>query len=59
VFRGEATSKEHQLLLACALKRDAAEATIILTRHVNECVAYAIATTPNRLTTPASNPKGA
>ena len=59
VFRGEATSKEHHLLLACALKRDAAEATTILTRHVNECVAYATATIPNRLTALASNPKRA
>jgi DNA-binding GntR family transcriptional regulator len=59
VFRGEATSQEHQLLLACALNRDAAEATTILTRHVNECVAYAIATTTNRLTALASNPERA
>jgi DNA-binding GntR family transcriptional regulator len=59
VFRGEETSSEHHALLACALKRDVAEATSILTRHVNECVAYAIATAPNRLTALASNPKRA
>jgi DNA-binding GntR family transcriptional regulator len=48
VYRGEATSREHQQLMECALKRDIKEAASILTRHVNECVAYATETTPAR-----------
>jgi len=48
VYRGEATSREHQQLMNCALKRNTAEATLILSRHVNECVAYATETTPAR-----------
>ena len=43
VFRGEVAAGEHQSLLACALKRDAASATSILTKHVNDCVAHAAA----------------
>lgn len=42
VFRGEIAAEEHRMLLDCALRRDAEEACRILTRHVNECVAYTL-----------------
>ncbi len=42
VFRGEIAAEEHRILLDCALRRDAEEACRILTRHVNECVAYTL-----------------
>jgi len=44
VFRGEVAAKEHEQLLDCALKRDAARAKQILVAHINECVAFAART---------------
>jgi len=41
-FRGEIVSRQHQQLLDCALKRDAARARTILTAHINECVEHAL-----------------
>jgi DNA-binding GntR family transcriptional regulator len=43
-FRGEITADEHRLLLKCALKRDITTAQGLLTRHINDCVEYAITT---------------
>jgi len=43
-YRGEIAEQEHALLLACALKRDAARACEVLTRHVAGGVEHALAT---------------
>jgi DNA-binding GntR family transcriptional regulator len=43
-FRGEVAANEHDMLLDCALKRDAATARAVLARHINGCVDYALAT---------------
>jgi GntR family carbon starvation induced transcriptional regulator len=43
-YRGAEPAQQHKALLACALKRDAGTAKAILTRHVNNCVEHALAT---------------
>ncbi|MCB8821112.1 GntR family transcriptional regulator [Microvirga rosea] len=43
VFRGDIAAEEHRQLLDCALSRDSDRACAVLTRHVNECVAYTLA----------------
>jgi DNA-binding GntR family transcriptional regulator len=43
-YRGEIAAREHALLLECALKRDAALAREVLTRHVEGGVEHALAT---------------
>jgi len=43
IFRGAVAADEHRLLLACALKRDAAEAQSVLERHIQGCVDFALA----------------
>jgi GntR family transcriptional regulator, carbon starvation induced regulator len=43
-FRGEVVPRQHQQLLECALRRDAARAKTVLTAHITECVDHAIAT---------------
>jgi len=43
-YRGEIAEQEHALLLECALKRDAARACEVLTRHVAGGVEHALAT---------------
>ena len=47
-YRGAEPALQHQALLDCALKRDAATARTILTAHVNNCVEHALATTSLR-----------
>ncbi len=42
IFRGTAAAREHGALLDCALKRDAARATEILTSHIESCVDHAL-----------------
>ncbi len=42
VFRGTAAADEHQELLDCALARDAARASAVLSRHVDACVRHAL-----------------
>jgi DNA-binding GntR family transcriptional regulator len=42
-YRGEEPALQHQALLDCALKRDAAQARAVLTMHVNNCVEHALA----------------
>jgi DNA-binding GntR family transcriptional regulator len=42
VFRGEIAAEEHRTLLECALTRNADKACMVLTRHVNGCVAYTL-----------------
>jgi DNA-binding GntR family transcriptional regulator len=49
VFRGEAAAREHKQLLDCALKRDAATARAVLTRHIQDCVTYTLDRAPPRL----------
>jgi GntR family transcriptional regulator, carbon starvation induced regulator len=44
-YRGDEPARQHQSLLDCALARDAVNATAVLTAHVNNCVAHALATT--------------
>jgi len=44
VFRGELAAQEHEALLACALRRDAAAARAILVTHVDACVDYTLRT---------------
>jgi DNA-binding GntR family transcriptional regulator len=39
-FRGRAAADQHAALLACALRRDAAEAARILAAHVEGCIAH-------------------
>ena len=41
-YRGSATVAQHKALLDCALKRDAEGAKLILTDHINSCVAHAL-----------------
>jgi DNA-binding GntR family transcriptional regulator len=43
-YRGEIAANEHALLLQCAIKRDAARACEVLTRHVAGGVEHALAT---------------
>ncbi|WP_134500002.1 GntR family transcriptional regulator [Microvirga pakistanensis] len=43
-YRGDIAEQEHALLLECALKRDAAKAGEVLTRHVAGGVEHALAT---------------
>ena len=43
-FRGEEPARQHQQLLECALKRDAAKAKTILAAHIGGCVEHALAT---------------
>jgi DNA-binding GntR family transcriptional regulator len=43
IFRGELAALEHQQLLECALKRDAAGAQRVLVRHIQDCVTYTLA----------------
>ncbi|HYD69088.1 GntR family transcriptional regulator [Azospirillum sp.] len=42
VFRGAAAADEHQELLDCALARDAARASAVVSRHVDACVTHAL-----------------
>lgn len=49
IFRGEAAAREHRQLLECALKRDAQTAKKILTRHIQDCVAYTLTKAPPEL----------
>ena len=41
-YRGDATSRQHQALLECALQRDAEKARTILIDHINGCVEFAL-----------------
>ena len=41
-FRGESPMEEHQQLFDCALRRDATVEPVVLERHVNDCVDFAI-----------------
>jgi len=41
-YRGVETVKQHKTLLDCALKRDIDSARLVLTEHINGCVAYAL-----------------
>ncbi|MCB8821111.1 GntR family transcriptional regulator [Microvirga rosea] len=43
-YRGDIAANEHALLLECALERDAARASEVLTRHVAGGVEHALAT---------------
>lgn len=43
-YRGEEPIRQHQQLLECALKRDAARAKSVLTEHITNCVEHALAT---------------
>ena len=43
-YRGGIAAEEHRLLMECALKRDAAQACAVLTRHVAGGVEHALAT---------------
>jgi DNA-binding GntR family transcriptional regulator len=43
-YRGDIAAREHALLLECALRRDAAQAAEVLTRHVAGGVEHALAT---------------
>lgn len=47
-YRGAEPAQQHKKLLECALKRDAASAKAILTRHVNNCVEHALKTSALR-----------
>ena len=42
VFRGEIAAREHQLLLECALARDAKRAQDIMVSHIQGCVEHAL-----------------
>jgi DNA-binding GntR family transcriptional regulator len=42
VYRGEITAREHQILLECALKRDAATAIAVLKVHIEACVDFTL-----------------
>jgi len=42
-YRGEEPARQHQALLECALRRDAARAKSVLVDHVTGCVAHALA----------------
>ena len=43
-YRGEEPSRQHQALLQCALRRDAAQAKTVLVAHITGCVEHALAT---------------
>ena len=43
-YRGDVVPRQHQQLLECALKRDAARAKVVLTQHINECVDHTLTT---------------
>jgi len=43
IYRGEITAREHQNLLECALKRDAATAVAVLKVHIEACVDFTLA----------------
>ena len=43
-YRGDEPAHQHQQLLECALKRDAARAKATLAAHINGCVEHALAT---------------
>ena len=43
-YRGDEPARQHQALLECALKRDAAEAKSVLVAHITGCVEHAVAT---------------
>jgi DNA-binding GntR family transcriptional regulator len=43
VYRGEITAREHQTLLDCALRRDAATAAGVLKVHIEACVDFTLA----------------
>ena len=43
-YRGDVVPRQHQQLLECALKRNAARAKAILVAHINECVDYTLTT---------------
>jgi DNA-binding GntR family transcriptional regulator len=49
VFRGEASAGEHRQLLDCALGRDAQTAQKILSKHINDCVAFTLTKWPLEL----------
>ena len=51
IFRDRAT-REHQMLLECALKRDAKGAQTILATHIMDCVAYTLSHAPSGLLGP-------
>src|SRR5437773_130774 len=42
-YRGAEPAEQHRALLECALKRDAKTAAKVLSAHVNNCVAHALA----------------
>jgi GntR family carbon starvation induced transcriptional regulator len=42
-YRGAEPAEQHRALLECALKRDARTARTVLSAHVNNCVAHALA----------------
>ena len=42
-YRGAEPAEQHRTLLECALKRDAETAKKVLSAHVNNCVAHALA----------------
>jgi GntR family transcriptional regulator, carbon starvation induced regulator len=46
-FRGDVVPRQHEQLLDCALKRDAARAKAVLAQHINECVEHTLSA--NRL----------
>ena len=43
IYRGEITAREHQTLLDCALRRDAATAIGVLKVHIEACVDFTLA----------------
>ena len=43
IFRGEIAAREHQTLLECALRRDAASACKVLKVHIEACVDFTLA----------------
>jgi DNA-binding GntR family transcriptional regulator len=42
-YRGDVVPRQHQQLLDCALRRDAARAKTVLSTHITECVEHALA----------------
>ena len=42
IFRGEIAAREHQQLLECALRRDAATAQRVLVVHIEACVDFTL-----------------
>lgn len=46
-FRGDIAAREHQMLLECALKRDAAKAVAVLEAHINGGVEHALSSGTN------------